>query len=65
MYKTVQIGTQKWMAENLNTAMYKTGDYISTGLNDTEWNSTSDGSGSVYRDARPLKEGNSVHCLKD
>jgi uncharacterized protein (TIGR02145 family) len=31
-YKTIVIGTQEWMAENLNTSIYRNGDPITTGF---------------------------------
>ncbi len=36
-YKTIVIGTQEWMAENLNTSIYRNGDAIPTGLSNAEW----------------------------
>ena len=39
-YKTIVIGTQEWMAENLNTSIYRNGDAIPTGLSNSEWEST-------------------------
>jgi uncharacterized protein (TIGR02145 family) len=39
-YKTIIIGTQQWMAENLTTGSYRNGEPIITGLSDTDWNST-------------------------
>jgi uncharacterized protein (TIGR02145 family) len=39
-YKTIVIGTQEWMAENLNTSIYRNGDAIPTGLSSAEWQST-------------------------
>ncbi len=36
-YKTVQIGPQIWMAENLNVAQYQNGDPISNLINDVDW----------------------------
>jgi uncharacterized protein (TIGR02145 family) len=43
VYKTIVIGTQEWMAENLNTSVYRNGDDIPTVLDDTEWSTTTSG----------------------
>ena len=40
VYKTIVIGTQEWMAENLNTGIYRNGDAIPTGLSNAEWENT-------------------------
>jgi uncharacterized protein (TIGR02145 family) len=40
VYKTIVIGTQEWMAENLNTSIYRNGDEIPTGLSNFEWENT-------------------------
>jgi uncharacterized protein (TIGR02145 family) len=40
VYKTIVIGNQEWMAENLNTSIYRNGDAIPTGLSDAEWENT-------------------------
>jgi uncharacterized protein (TIGR02145 family) len=40
VYKTIVIGTQEWMAENLNTSIYRNGDAIPTGLSDADWANT-------------------------
>ena len=40
VYKTIVIGTQEWMAENLNTSIYRNGEAIPTGLSDAEWENT-------------------------
>jgi uncharacterized protein (TIGR02145 family) len=40
VYKTIVIGTQEWMAENLNTSIYRNGDAIPTGLSLSDWEST-------------------------
>jgi uncharacterized protein (TIGR02145 family) len=40
MYKTIVIGTQEWMAENLNTSIYRNGDAIITGLSNADWQNT-------------------------
>ena len=37
VYKTIVIGNQEWMAENLNTSIYRNGDPIVTNLTDVEW----------------------------
>jgi uncharacterized protein (TIGR02145 family) len=39
-YKTIIIGNQEWMAENLKTSIYRNGDPISTNLSDAEWFNT-------------------------
>lgn len=36
-YKTVKIGDQEWMAENLNTSQYRNGDKIPEAKTDAEW----------------------------
>ena len=41
VYKTIVIGTQEWMAENLKTSIYRNGNPIASNLSDVEWNSTS------------------------
>jgi uncharacterized protein (TIGR02145 family) len=40
VYKTIVIGTQEWMAENLNTSIYRNGDSIPTGLSNADWENT-------------------------
>jgi uncharacterized protein (TIGR02145 family) len=40
VYKTIVIGTQEWMAENLNTSIYRNGDAIPTGLSNADWENT-------------------------
>ena len=37
VYKTIVIGTQEWMAENLNTGTYRNGDPIPIGITDSDW----------------------------
>jgi uncharacterized protein (TIGR02145 family) len=48
VYKTIVIGTQEWMAENLNTSIYRNGDAIPTNLSDSEWSATSNGAWAYY-----------------
>jgi uncharacterized protein (TIGR02145 family) len=48
VYKTIIIGTQEWMAENLNTSIYRNGDAIPTNLNDSEWSATTNGAWAYY-----------------
>ncbi|MCE2846294.1 MAG: hypothetical protein LW707_04560 [Sphingobacteriales bacterium] len=50
-YNTVQIGTQEWMQENLKTTKYKNGDTIPKGLNNTQWQSTTQGACAYYKDS--------------
>ena len=40
VYKTIVIGTQEWMAENLKTTIYRNGEPIATNLTDVEWENT-------------------------
>ncbi len=48
IYKTIVIGTQEWMAENLNTSIYRNGDAIPTGLSNSQWSSTTQGAWAYY-----------------
>ena len=43
VYKTIVIGTQEWMGENLNTSIYRNGDLIPTNLDDAAWSTTNSG----------------------
>jgi uncharacterized protein (TIGR02145 family) len=47
-YKTIVIGTQEWMAENLNTSIYRNGDAIPTNLDDAAWENTTSGAWAYY-----------------
>ncbi len=47
-YKTVKIGEQWWMAENLKVKHYRNGDTISTGHSNQEWPNLSTGAYAVY-----------------
>jgi uncharacterized protein (TIGR02145 family) len=48
VYKTIVIGTQEWMAENLNTSIYRNGDAIVTDLDNSAWGATTSGAWSYY-----------------
>jgi uncharacterized protein (TIGR02145 family) len=48
VYKTIVIGTQEWMAENLNTSTYRNGDAIPTNLDNSVWFETSSGAWAYY-----------------
>jgi len=48
IYKTIKIGSQIWMAENLKVAHYRNGDKIQTGHSDTDWVNLSTGAYAVY-----------------
>jgi len=51
VYKTIVIGTQEWMAENLNTSIYRNGDEISSLYTDYEfadaWVATASGAWAI------------------
>ena len=48
--KSVKIGNQVWMAENLNLDHYRNGDLIPTGLSNAQWESTTQGAYTIYND---------------
>jgi uncharacterized protein (TIGR02145 family) len=48
--KSVKIGNQIWMAENLNVDYYRNGDPIPTGLSNAQWESTTQGACAIYND---------------
>jgi uncharacterized protein (TIGR02145 family) len=50
VYKTVKIGNQIWMAENLKVTRYRNGDPISTGYTDKEWGELNSGAYCYYYD---------------
>ena len=47
-YNTIVIGAQEWMAENLNTSIYRNGDPIPYLIDDVEWSATSIGAYGIY-----------------
>lgn len=48
VYRTIKIGTQTWMGENLNTSHYNDGTAIPGNLNDYEWESATTGAYAVF-----------------
>lgn len=48
VYKTVVIGTQEWMAENLNTSHYRNGDLIPNIIDNTQWTGLTTGAWAYY-----------------
>jgi uncharacterized protein (TIGR02145 family) len=48
VYKTVKIGSQVWMAENLKTTRYRNGDPIPNVADNTEWQNLTTGAYSTY-----------------
>ena len=59
-YKTVRIGDQIWMAENLKVTRYRNGDQIPTGYGNSEWYELKTGAFAVYDDnpLNAMKHGN-------
>jgi uncharacterized protein (TIGR02145 family) len=49
-YRTIMIGSQLWMAENLNTGMYLNGDTIASSLTNEQWNTADYGAWADYDD---------------
>ena len=49
VYRTVKIGDQWWMAENLKVTHYRNGDPIPNVTSNTEWENLSTGASCVYR----------------
>ena len=55
IYSTVQIGSQCWTQSNLKVSKYTNGDSIPTGLNNSQWSSTTSGSYAIY-DNNPIND---------
>lgn len=49
-YKSIILGTQEWMQENLKVGKYRNGDAIPTNLGDSAWEGTSSGAYEMYKD---------------
>ncbi len=47
-YRTIVIGTQEWMAENLKTSIYRNGDPISNVTNASQWSGLNTGAWCYY-----------------
>jgi uncharacterized protein (TIGR02145 family) len=47
-YKTVQIGSQCWIQNNLKVSKYRNGNSITTGLSDLQWSSTTSGAYAIH-----------------
>jgi uncharacterized protein (TIGR02145 family) len=48
VYKTILIGNQEWMAENLNTGIYRNGEAIPNVTNNTQWATLTTGAWGIY-----------------
>lgn len=49
-YKTITIGTQEWMAENLICSTYRNGELIQSNLTNEQWNTAVQGAWAYYED---------------
>ena len=56
LYRTVTIGSQVWMAENLRVSKYNNGVAIPTGLTNAQWSSTWAGAYAIYNNDESLLE---------
>jgi uncharacterized protein (TIGR02145 family) len=56
VYKTVRIGNQVWMAENLKVTHYRNGDRILTGYSNSQWSGLSTGAYCYYDNNRSKGE---------
>lgn len=57
VYSTYVIGEQEWMAENLIVTSYNNGDAILSGLDDSEWSTTTQGAYAIYDHNGPNADG--------
>jgi uncharacterized protein (TIGR02145 family) len=48
VYKTIVIGTQEWMAENLKTSIYRNGNPIANVTNNAQWSGLTSGAWASY-----------------
>jgi len=55
VYKTIKIGTQTWMAENLRTTHYRNGDPIEYIENDKNWTTVTEGAYCNYENTKDVK----------
>ncbi|MCP4313115.1 MAG: hypothetical protein GY790_17795 [Bacteroidetes bacterium] len=69
VYKTVKIGSQVWMAENLNASRYRNGDPIPQIPDDEEWGEANNGAWCYYdnesKHERPFGKLYNWHTVKD
>ncbi len=61
IYKTITIGTQVWMAENLKVSKYQDGTAIPFVSNDNEWTQLNNGGFSIYRNSNPEEYNNTTY----
>ncbi|HPI12760.1 MAG TPA: FISUMP domain-containing protein [Catalimonadaceae bacterium] len=55
-YKTIKIGTQTWMAENLKVSKYQNGDSIPIRVDSTGWENATNGMSAVFLNLPTLKK---------
>jgi uncharacterized protein (TIGR02145 family) len=53
-YRTIIIGSQEWMAENLNTSVYRNGDSISYVASSADWSGLTSGARAYFNDSVSL-----------
>lgn len=53
MYDVIDIGTQRWLVQDLRVTHYRTGAIIENITNDTDWTSTTNGAYCFYEGSRP------------